>query len=78
MFQITVDAKGEGEGLDPVKHVKPLSNVILTVQMRYFCCGSSLLFYRLDKLAMWPSSLLPAFCLLFHYTRKRPKGHKLK
>ena len=55
-----ITAEGKGEGLDPVKRVlkkiSPPSNLLLTIPMRYFCCGSSVLHVMsvcIWSLAMW-------------------------
>ena len=53
MFQSTAEAKGEDS--DPVKHVSAPSYVLLTVQMRYFCCGSSV--YHVVSVCIWSSAI---------------------
>ena len=41
MCRTSVEAKGKG--LSPVKRFQAPSNILLTVPIRYYCCGSSIL-----------------------------------
>ena len=60
-----------GQGLDPVKHVSSTSNLLLTVPMRYLCCGSSMLHvvvfvcvYVLQCYGQLPILLSVLFCFV--------------
>ena len=55
MFRTTAEAKGEV--LDPEKNMfKPSGNLLLTVPMRYFCCGPPML-HVVMSVCVWSSAI---------------------